>query len=106
MPPSTPTGFMIVRTSHGQMASVVTLEWNLVDAVMYTVSIAPSPPNGMNSITNALTPLNVTLSNQQTYQISIIASNGDGNSGPATLDDVRIGKCDFELNIGCFCRIL
>ena len=100
--PFLPTGITIMRAFHNNMESIITLTWNLPPedggpaAVVdnYTLSIFSTsmllPTTTISGV--PFPPVNVTLSHNIMYNITIIATNCAGESELAYLANTHIGK--------------
>ncbi len=96
--PPIPSEFGIGRTYHGMLQSVISLVWNMYQSIdgeylaFYNVSISPSPVFEPDVISNASSPLNLTILNQRTYDISITTENCVGMSETVTLLNAQVRK--------------
>ena len=97
--PLTPTGFNITRTYHGVAETTFTIGWDPIpqgsgpEAIVdnYTIYIS-SPAFGPVIIMTDSPPLNITLTHNVRYSVSITASNCARESDNLPLLDIKISK--------------
>lgn len=98
--PLSPTDFRIDRENHGILETTVTLTWVPPQGVgpsaivdNYTISISPAPPNHSARITIVDATSNVSLTQNEVYNLSLIATNCFGESQPNILSNIEISEC-------------
>ncbi len=95
-PPPTPTGFNITREYHGEMETIVTLDWDTNGSEKnYTVSVSATSVSNLSYVVDS-SPLNITLAHNVSYSVSITAVNCAGESAAQTIE-VKISKCCSSL---------